>query len=36
MGKTTVYVRHLEAPHQSESLTKFQPLNDALKKEAQE
>ena len=35
MGKTTVYVRHLNAPHQTESLTKFQPLNDSLKKEAE-
>ena len=34
--KTTVYVRHLNAPHQTESLTKFQPLNDALKKELRE
>lgn len=32
-GKTTVYVRHLCAPHQKESLTKFQPLNAALKAE---
>ena len=31
--KTTVYVRHLDAPHQEESLTKFQPLNEALKAE---
>ena len=31
--KTTVYVRHLNAPHQSESLTKFMPLNDALRAE---
>ena len=35
MGKTTVYVRHLDAPHQTESLTKFQPLNYELKKEAE-
>ncbi len=34
MGKTTVYVRHLESPHQTESLTKFQPLNKALAEEA--
>ncbi len=33
MSKATVVVRHLNAPHQSESLTKFQPLNDALKTE---
>ena len=31
--KSVVYVRHLEAPHQKESLTKFQPLNEELKKE---
>ena len=31
--KATVYVRHLNAEHQKESLTKFQPLNDALKQE---
>lgn len=31
--KATVYVRHLEAPHQKESLTKFQPLNAELKAE---
>ncbi|MDD4074724.1 MAG: DUF362 domain-containing protein [Eubacteriales bacterium] len=30
---TTVYVRHLDAPHQQESLTKYLPLNEALKKE---
>ena len=30
---TTVYVKHLNAEHQSESLTKFMPLNDALKAE---
>lgn len=32
-AKTTVYVRHLEAEHQKESLTRFMPLNDALKAE---
>lgn len=32
-GKATVYVRHLDAPHQTESLTKFQPLNPLLKAE---
>ncbi len=31
--KPTVYVRHLHAPHQQESLTKFQPLSSALKQE---
>ena len=31
--KTTVYVRHLSSPHQTESLTKFMPLNDALRTE---
>ena len=31
--KATVYVRHLHAPHQQESLTTFLPLSDALKKE---
>ena len=35
MSKATVVVRHLNAPHQTESLTKFQPLNDALKAEIQ-
>ncbi|MCQ2488471.1 MAG: DUF362 domain-containing protein [Clostridia bacterium] len=35
-GKTTVYVKHLEAPHQSESLTKFMPLNNELAKELKE
>ena len=35
MSKATVVVRHLNAPHQSESLTKFQPLNDALKAEVE-
>ena len=34
--KATVYVRHLNAPHQEESLTKFMPLNEALKKEVKE
>lgn len=29
----TVFVRHLDAPHQTESLTKFLPLNDRLKAE---
>lgn len=33
MKKTVVYVRHLDAPHQEESLTKFRPLNAALKAE---
>ncbi len=32
-NKATVYVRHLDAPHQSESLTKFMPLNDEMKAE---
>lgn len=32
-NKTTVYVRHLNAPHQSESLTHFMPLNQELKEE---
>lgn len=36
MEKATVYVRHLDAPHQTESLTKFMPLNDKLKKEVRE
>ena len=31
--KATVYVRHLDAPHQKESLTKFMPLNEEMKKE---
>lgn len=31
--KATVYVKHLKAEHQKESLTKFQPLNEALKSE---
>lgn len=31
--KTKVFVRHLNASHQSESLTKFLPLNEELKKE---
>ncbi len=31
--KATVYVRHLDAPHQKESLTKFLPINDSLKAE---
>ncbi len=31
--KTTVYVRHLDAPYQTESLTKFLPLNEELKQE---
>lgn len=31
--KTTVFVKHLAAPHQTESLTKFLPLNDALRAE---
>ena len=31
--KATVYVRHLDAPHQTESLTKFQPLNEDLRAE---
>ena len=30
---TRVYVKHLNAEHQKESLTKFQPLNDSLKTE---
>lgn len=33
MAKAAVVVRHLNAPHQEESLTRFQPLNDALKAE---
>ncbi len=33
MGNATVFVRHLNAPHQTESLTKFLPLNDKLKAE---
>ncbi len=32
-SKTTVYVRHLHAEHQKESLTRFQPLNNELKEE---
>ena len=36
-GKNAVvYVRHLNAPHQKESLTKFMPLNEALKNELKE
>lgn len=31
--KSTVYVRHLKAPHQNESLTKFMPLSGALKRD---
>lgn len=31
--KTTVYVRHLDAPHQSESLTHYMPLNPELRAE---
>lgn len=31
--KAVVQVRHLNAPHQQESLTKFMPLGDALKQE---
>ena len=32
-NKPLVYVRHLSAPHQTESMTKFLPLNPALKAE---
>ena len=31
--KTSVIVRHLDAPHQTESFTKFMPLNEKLKEE---
>ena len=31
--KTTVYVRHLDAPYQEGTRTVFKPLTDAMKKE---